>query len=154
MFDQFKARRQAARDQSERKALAQTCRTLMSERGEANTIKFATQALTQYQALSEAGRIGFFELLASDYAPDPQRVLNAARRYAETSDAKSEVALLRAADPPRQVLLRHLNLAPGGTRALLQMRREWFGKSIRPLHISLRNELGRRQITKRILELL
>jgi malonyl-CoA decarboxylase len=124
MFDQFKARRQAARDQSERKALAQTCRTLMSERGEANTIKFATQALMQYQALSETGRIGFFELLASDYAPDPQRVLNAARRYAETSDAKSEVALLRAADPPRQALLRHLNLAPGGTRALLQMRRE------------------------------
>jgi hypothetical protein len=61
MFDQFKARRQAARDQSERKALVQTCRTLMSERGEANTIKFATQALMQYQALSETGRIGFFE---------------------------------------------------------------------------------------------
>src|SRR5262245_1979598 len=96
----------------------------MSERGEANSVKFAQAAVSEYRALGKEGRTAFFDVLAEEFAPDPAGVVAAAQRYAETRSPDSLVGLMRAAEPPRQELLRRLNRAPDGTATLLEMRRE------------------------------
>jgi malonyl-CoA decarboxylase len=96
----------------------------MSERGEANSVKFAAHALAQYRELEKDARAAFFGMLASDFAPDPARIVAEAQRYAETRSASALIALQRVAEPPRQELLRRLNRAPTGTSTILEMRRE------------------------------
>jgi malonyl-CoA decarboxylase len=105
-------------------ALARSCRTLMSERGEANSVKFAQAAVSHYRQLTKEGRAAFFDVLAEQFAPDPAGVLSAAQRYAETRSPDSLVDLMRAAEPPRQELLRRLNRAADGTATLLAIRRD------------------------------
>ena len=48
----------------------------------------------------------------------------AAERYLADTTAEVAAALAQAADPPRQELLRRMNMAPGGTGALIAMRSE------------------------------
>jgi malonyl-CoA decarboxylase len=50
-------------------------------------------------------------------------VLKAARAYAETPGVATQVALTLVAEPPRQELFRRLNRMPGGTAAILRLRR-------------------------------
>ncbi|NNM74826.1 malonyl-CoA decarboxylase domain-containing protein [Enterovirga aerilata] len=97
-------------------------RALLSGRGEASGVAIARQVLDLYAALSPEERTAFFRLLARDFAPSPERLRAAWAQYdADPSPAHLQ-ALLRAVEPPRQELFRRLNLAPGGTRALVAMR--------------------------------
>ena len=66
---------------------------------------------------------GFFDYLAQDLSPDPQTVLTLAQAYAATPDAATLLALTRATEPARQELFRRLNRMPGGTGAVLRLRR-------------------------------
>jgi malonyl-CoA decarboxylase len=99
------------------------CRRLLSVRGEANSPVLAAAIVARLEALPEAERQRFFEKLASDFSPDPKRVLAAAQAYAEAPDAARQIALAQAAEPPRQELFRRLNRAPGGTGAIVRLRR-------------------------------
>jgi len=65
-----------------------------------------------------------FAILAEEFAPDPDRVLAQARRYAEAASAETLLPLLEVAEPPRQELMRRINRAPEGTAMLLAMRSE------------------------------
>lgn len=105
-------------------ALCESCITLMSERGEANSVKFAASAIQQYRALGKDARAAFFGMLAEEFAPDPKAVVESAQRYAATRSAEALIELMQVAEPPRQELLRRLNRAPGGTAMILEMRRE------------------------------
>ena len=124
MFEKLKKARQRARDHASVRSLRDTCRTLMSERGTANSVKFATAVIAQYEALSAEARAEFFSVLAEDFSPDPQRVLEQAHRYAETRSAESLVQLFNEVEPPRQELLRRINRAPNGAATLLGIRAE------------------------------
>ena len=58
----------------------------------------------------------FFDYLARDFSPDPQRGAAGARRPMPSDpNAQHLIALTQAAEPPRQELLRRLNRTPGGT---------------------------------------
>jgi malonyl-CoA decarboxylase len=105
-------------------ALMRTCRHLVSARGEANSASLASEVIGHYRRLPEAAHLRFFEELATGFNPDPQAVLVAAQRYAESPDAERLGALTSAAEPPRQELLRRINRAAGGTAAIVDMRRE------------------------------
>ncbi len=124
MFERMREARGRSRSDTSLAGLRRSCITLMSERGEANSVKFAQAAVSQYRALGKEGRTAFFDVLAEDFAPDPAGVVAAAQRYAETRSPDSLVDLIRAAEPPRQELLRRLNRAPEGTATILEMRRE------------------------------
>src|SRR5690349_2559996 len=63
-----------------RKAV-QLCHNLLSERGEVSGTRLATDALAAYQALDEASRAGFFDLLVRQFSPDPERVGQAGESY-------------------------------------------------------------------------
>jgi malonyl-CoA decarboxylase len=99
------------------------CRRLLSARGEANGPLLAKSIVLRIDNLSDDERTRFFERLASDFSPDPQAVLGAARAYAEAPSAEALVRLTQLAEPPRQELFRRLNGAPGGTAAIVRMRR-------------------------------
>jgi malonyl-CoA decarboxylase len=64
----------------------------------------------------------FFDALLHEFSPEPATVLGAAQAYAAETSATNLATLVMAAEPPRQELLRRLNRAPGGTRAILHMR--------------------------------
>ena len=122
MFERFLQARQHERDRSELGLLLKDCRQLLTERGESNSLAIASRALSRYQALSADARQQFFDVLASDFDPDPGEVLTLAEKYAASRSPENLVQLARAAEPPRQELLRRLNRAPGGTQTILRMR--------------------------------
>jgi malonyl-CoA decarboxylase len=99
------------------------CRRLLSVRGEANSPVLAAAIVAHLEALDEKERSRFFERLASDFSPDPKKVLAAAQAYVGTPNADHLIALTHAAEPPRQELFRRLNRAPGGTAAIVRLRR-------------------------------
>jgi malonyl-CoA decarboxylase len=99
------------------------CRRLLSVRGEANSPVLAASIVARLDALDDAQRSRFFERLASDFSADPKAVLAAAQAYAQEPNAEAMIRLARVAEPPRQELFRRLNRAPGGTAAIVRLRR-------------------------------
>jgi malonyl-CoA decarboxylase len=98
------------------------CHELMSERGEVSGTRLATKILSGYQALDAPGRDGFFDLLIRDFSPDPEEVGQAGDAYRKHPSPVTLANLQRVVEPPRQELFRRLNIVPGGTRVLVEMR--------------------------------
>jgi malonyl-CoA decarboxylase len=97
---------------------------LLSGRGEASGVALAREILARYGELTTGPRIAFFEALETRFGVDRSRIDAAveAWRQSPSDDAASE--LHAAAEPRRQELFRRLNLAPGGTAALVDMREQ------------------------------
>jgi malonyl-CoA decarboxylase len=106
-------------DQAKRLASA-----LLSERGEASGALLARELHAMLRGFDAAARLGFARSLATGFTPDARALSAAARRYLADTTAEAAAALAQAADPPRQDLLRRMNMAPGGTGALIAMRSE------------------------------
>src|SRR6266436_2618245 len=98
--------------------------TLLSERGEASGALLARELHGVLRALDAGDRHGFQRYLATEFQPDTAALRIAAERYLADTTAEAAAALAQAADPPRQELLRRMNMAPGGTGALIAMRSE------------------------------
>jgi malonyl-CoA decarboxylase len=104
--------------------LIQLCEELLSGRGEASGIGIAGEILSQYAGLTIGPRIAFFEALANRFGPDRERLNAAARAWLEQPSEANASKVHRASEPRRLELLRRLNLAPDGTRALVRMREQ------------------------------
>jgi malonyl-CoA decarboxylase len=102
----------------------QLAATLLSERGEASGAQVARELHHVLRALDADDRHSFQRYLATKFQPDKTILRAAAERYLADSTAEAAAALARAGDPPRQELLRRMNMAPGGTGALIAMRSE------------------------------
>jgi len=102
--------------------LVSLCRTLLSERGGVAGAHLASEALEIYQSLDQPGRKAFLDVLNRDFSPNPDQVGAAANAYRNDPSPNNLLRLQRVVEPPRQELFRRLNLAPEGTRALVQMR--------------------------------
>jgi len=113
---------QIKRDGLKTRRLIDACKQLLTERGEASGVSRAQETLALYAELSRDEQLAFFRALKTEFAPDPQKVLETATAYAANPDSRHLAALTHAAEPPRQELLRRLNRAPGGTRAIVGMR--------------------------------
>lgn len=97
---------------------------LLSERGEVSGARVGAELLTAYRNLSASGREAFFDLLAESFIPDPDQVAIAAEAYQRAPSSVTLARLHAATEPLRQELFRRLNLAEGGTEALIAMRRD------------------------------
>jgi malonyl-CoA decarboxylase len=104
--------------------LESLCRALLSGRGEASGVALARQLLDLYAAAPIPARLEFFRLLARDFGPDQNRLRTAWTAYEGAPSPANLQALMHAVEPPRQELFRRLNLAPGGTAALVGMRED------------------------------
>ena len=100
------------------------CDALLDESGEYASTALAREALEAYKGLDESGREQFFDVLARDYSPSPETVAQRAGAYQADPSPDQLALLLEAVEPPRQELFRRLNMAPGGTAALVEMRKE------------------------------
>ncbi|RLQ88477.1 malonyl-CoA decarboxylase [Notoacmeibacter ruber] len=98
------------------------CRKLLRSRGEATGILTASEIFLSLQNCDEMLLKRFFDLLAHEFAPNQETLTTAATEYAQAPSSKTLLALQSAADSPRQELFRRLNLAPGGTAALVKLR--------------------------------
>jgi malonyl-CoA decarboxylase len=102
----------------------QLAEKLLSERGEASGALVSRELNDVLRALDGNDRHGFQRYLATGFQPDGNALRAAAERYLTEATAEAAAAVARVADPPRQELLRRMNMAPGGTAALIAMRRE------------------------------
>lgn len=109
--------------QPKAKEVLRLCEALLSERGEVSGARAASDLIAAYRALDAAGRDAFFDLLSAAFVPDPAQAAQAADAYRRQPSAETLLRLQAAAEPLRQELFRRLNLAPGGTAALIEMRR-------------------------------
>ena len=103
-------------------ALVARCHGLVSAHGEASGTALASQILDSYLALNDDERLGALLLLDTAFAPDADTLSAAARSYADNPDDDTYRALANAIEAPRQELFRRLNMAPGGTTAIVGMR--------------------------------
>jgi malonyl-CoA decarboxylase len=104
--------------------LVELCEEVLSGRGEASGVALAREILARYAALTIGPRIAFFEALAQRFGADPARMEQAIAAWrADPSDATA-AEIHAASEPRRQELFRRLNLAPGGTAALVRMREQ------------------------------
>ncbi|MFA5914878.1 MAG: malonyl-CoA decarboxylase [Burkholderiales bacterium] len=109
-------------DRHTRKTVA-LCHALLSERGEASGAALAREALAAYRQLSGPALAAFFDVLAQEFSPDPQAVEKAAEAYRQDASQANLIRLQHVVESPRQELFRRINLAAGGTAALVEMRR-------------------------------
>jgi malonyl-CoA decarboxylase len=107
--------------------LERTCHlaeALVSERGEASGAALARELQHSYAALDAADRLAFLTFVAGHFSPDEARLMSAAKAYLENPGSQLAMELTAAAEPPRQELLRRMNMAPGGTATLIGIRKE------------------------------
>ena len=133
LVDQIRHAARRLGGEHELRALTADCARLLSQRGEASSTQTARQVVERLQELmSDGGRPasvrtalldGFFIHLAEDFSPEPTAVLASAQAYAAQPDAARLIELLEKTEPPRQELFRRINRAPGGTAALIGLRR-------------------------------
>ena len=97
---------------------------LLSRRGEASGVALAQTLLASYTAADPADRLAFLQALADRFGPDRRRIELAIEAVRQDQGTDALEGLHAAAEPRRQELIRRLNLAPGGTSALVRMREE------------------------------
>jgi malonyl-CoA decarboxylase len=102
----------------------QLAATLLSKRGEASGALVARQLHEALGALDANDRHGFQHYVATEFQPNKAALRAAVQCYLADGTAEAAAMLAQAADPPRQELLRRMNMAPGGTGALIAMRSE------------------------------
>ncbi len=95
---------------------------LLSGRGEASGAALAHELHAALSRLDRPDRVEFLHYLASGFQPDPERLRTAAEAYLAGPGPATAALLAQAAEPPRQELLRRMNLSPGGTAALVALR--------------------------------
>ena len=122
LIERTRDRREVAEQRSAN--LAQLCEDLLSGRGEASGVALAREILSLYGELKTGPRITFFEVLARRFGPDRARLSAAVAAWQASPSDLSAAEVHRASEPRRLELFRRLNLAPGGTAALVRMREQ------------------------------
>ena len=105
-------------------SLVELCEDLLSGRGEASGVALAREILGRYSELTTGPRIAFFEALAERFGSDPARMEQAIEIWRADPSDLTAAEVHAASEPRRQELFRRLNLAPGGTAALVRMREQ------------------------------
>ncbi len=104
--------------------IVQLFEDLLTGRGEASGVALARDILARFAELKTGPRVAVFEALAQRFGPDRERLAAAVEAWQHDPSDQSIAELHLAAEPRRQELFRRLNLAPGGTAALVDMREQ------------------------------
>ena len=119
----------------------------LSERGEASGAAVARELHAALRSLGPEDRAAFYGFLAERFGPAEAPLRKAAEAYLAEPSPEHAMQLAAAAEPPRQELLRRMNMAPGGTAALVAIRKEILGMlrahpALQPLDADLRHLLA------------
>ncbi|MDP2696835.1 malonyl-CoA decarboxylase [Thalassospira sp.] len=102
--------------------LANLCRDLVSQKGEARGTALAREVVRMWENLPATDHLKFFEMMQNDFSAKRDAVIKAADAYKADPTEANLAVLTLASEPARQELLRRINMAPGGTRAIVDMR--------------------------------
>ena len=119
-----RARERRGVDSTRSESLVELAEHLLSGRGEASGAALAREILARYTELTTGPRIAFFEALAERFGPDSARMEAAIAAWHAHPCDQTAAEVHAASEPRRQELFRRLNLAPGGTAALVRMREQ------------------------------
>jgi malonyl-CoA decarboxylase len=104
-------------------SVSELCHRLVDGVGEASNIALAREILQRWQEMESQQREDFLQMIAIELDPDPVEIKQAADNF-HSHDPESLQKLLDVSEPPRQELFRRLNMAPGATAILVEMRAE------------------------------
>jgi malonyl-CoA decarboxylase len=107
--------------------LRDTFRECLAETGGEASARGRVQWLaTNYQGLTDAGRVRFQQVLANEFGPDERAVARAIQDYLHTAPGpgrrNAESRLRLALGSPRIRVLKQFNLLPDGVKFLVDMR--------------------------------
>jgi malonyl-CoA decarboxylase len=117
----FLKRRPVARGKANE--LIATCQMLMSRRGDVSGARLAADVAEGYRSLDDSEREAFFDRLVTVFSPDLIAVKAAADAFTRDPSQKTLAQLQQVVESPMQELFRRWNMAPGGTAALISLRR-------------------------------
>ena len=109
------------RDGTVRDSLPELCQRLITGRGEATNIALAREVLQRFDTLDPVQKTEFFLMLGDRFGPDVEGVRLAVDAFVK-DQPETLMRLIEAVEPPRQELIRRLNMAPNGTASLIAMR--------------------------------
>ena len=100
------------------------CRDLLTQKGEASGMALARDVVDAWNnRLSDEEKLNFLIFLSEEMAPDQKKIDKAVAAYHKDPSAEHYNALAAAIEAPRQELMRRINFAPGGTAAIVAMRK-------------------------------
>ncbi len=103
-------------------SIEEMCRILLNRRGEASGTALAKEIVDSFNKMSHVAKNDFLLMLTERFAPDSEKISGAAEEYLKNQDNETLYNLSRAVETPRLDLLRLLNIAPGGTSTIIDMR--------------------------------
>lgn len=110
--------------QGEEEDLLTLAKALVSGRGEASGVAIAREILDLWRTRSPEERRGFYQFLAEGLEPEPKAVKAMAEAYLADPTPQTLARLQHVVESPRQEFFRRLNLAPGATATIVEMRRD------------------------------
>jgi malonyl-CoA decarboxylase len=105
------------------RSLIERIHVLLSEQGTISGRTLANEVLTAYEALNGPELVAFFDRLVVEFSPDPEIIMGRGDAYRLNPSHANLVQLQSAVESPLLELFQRLNLARGGTTALVEMRR-------------------------------
>ena len=102
----------------------QLATALLSERGEASGAAIARELVICLRGLPPADRLGVLHGIGEGFSPEDTQLRQAMEAYLAAPGPETASRIHEAAEPPRQELLRRMNMASGGTATLVELRRE------------------------------
>ena len=104
--------------------LLNLCRELLSTKGEAVGITLAAAVEEAYQQLIEDEKIAFFKHLFEHFSIDTEKVSKAIDEFQSSQESGAVYRLHKATEASRLELFRRINMAPKGTKTLVEMRED------------------------------
>ena len=114
--------RQPARFLRNDRPLEELAGDLVGSAGETSGLALAQDILSGFQNLGDEEKLTFFRDVAGRLNIDPEKVRTALDAYERVPSKASYRAFMTAAEPRRQELFRRLNMVPGATGTLVNMR--------------------------------
>lgn len=99
---------------------------MLSERGEATGLALGGEIFERYAKLDTAGKRAFFAEATRRFGVDEAALKAALAAWREAGGDGDTRMIHFASEPRSQELIRRLNRAPGGTRALVAMRTDFL----------------------------
>ena len=117
-----RTRREVSDSKEDGRPLEEMALALVKATGETSGLVLAQEILDRYEPLDDDEKLAFFAHLAHSMNIDPEAVRTSLDAYAKEISKSSYRAFAAAAEPPRQEFIRRLNMVPGATGALVNMR--------------------------------
>jgi malonyl-CoA decarboxylase len=100
------------------------CEGLLSNTGEATNLARSLEILKKYKTLNEEEKLSFVQAISRDFAVDENALRESIKQWLNDPSTDRARALHAISEPCTQELFRRLNLAPGGTEALVKLRED------------------------------